>query len=116
MDEAIAEIHALSQRFAARRAKIDRDEASATLAWLGSRNRSTWRRAAGWANGGLGERRAGRAAGWASGGLGERRAGRATGWASRGPGRAAGWASRGLAVAGWASGGSGGGGLGERCR
>src|ERR1041384_6113091 len=40
VDEAIAEIHAQSQRFAARRAAIDREEASATLAWLGSRNPS----------------------------------------------------------------------------
>jgi hypothetical protein len=39
-DEAIAEIHALSERFTARRAAIDRDEASAIMAWLASRNPS----------------------------------------------------------------------------
>jgi len=40
VDDAVAEIHSLSQRFTARRALIDRDEAVATLAWLGSRNPS----------------------------------------------------------------------------
>jgi len=39
-DEAIAEIQALEQRFAARRTAIDRDEASAIMAWLGSSNPS----------------------------------------------------------------------------